>query len=85
MNIWKYVDTKDTLIYHNHLWSYRGKTVNQPKRRSITFPAEIAKRGNAHYITVLKSYMEMLGVNEGDVVDVTIRRPDEEGIEVIDR
>lgn len=29
--------------------------------------------------------MEMLGVNEGDVVDVTIRRPDEEGIEVIDR
>ena len=51
---------------------------DQPKRRAITFPAEIAKRGNAHYITILKSYMEMLGIKEGDVVDVTIRRPEED-------
>ena len=48
-----------------------------PKRRTITFPAEITKRGNTHYVTILKSYMEMLGISEGDIVDVTIRRSDE--------
>lgn len=45
------------------------------KRTSLTFPAEIAKRGNAHYITILKSYMEMLGVGEGSLIDVTISVP----------
>ena len=49
----------------------------RPKRRTITFPAEITKRGNTHYVTILKSYMEMLGISEGDIVDVTIRRSDE--------
>lgn len=37
----------------------------------------MTKRGNTHYVTILKSYMEMLGIKEGDVVDVTIRREEE--------
>lgn len=52
--------------------------MTEPKRRTITFPATITKRGNTHYISILKSYMEMLGVQEGDVVDVTIRREEEQ-------
>ena len=62
------------------------------RRTSITFPAEITKRGNAHYITIIKSYMEMLGVAEGDLVDVTITIPkdtemrdDERGRFIADR
>lgn len=42
-------------------------------RRIITFPAKITKRGNMHYISILKAHMEMLGASEGDMVDVTIR------------
>lgn len=51
---------------------------NEQKRTSLTFPAEITKRGNAHYVTILKSYMEMLGVQEGSLVDVTISVPKED-------
>lgn len=47
------------------------------RRKSITYPAEITRRGNTHYVTILKSYMEMLGVGEGSLVDVTISVPKE--------
>lgn len=55
-----------------------GARTEQPKRKTITYPAEVTKRGNTHYVTILKSYMEMLGIKEGDIVDVTIRRPEED-------
>ncbi len=53
------------IIYGLYGWMCgRSLTDNMVERRrtSITFPAEITKRGNAHYITIIKSYMEMLGV-----------------------
>ena len=49
----------------------------KPKRRTITFPAEINKRGSAYYITVTKPYRAMLGIEDGDIVDVTLSRPDD--------
>ena len=83
------------IIYGLYGWMCgRSLTDNMAERRrtSITFPAEITKRGNARYITVLKSYMEMLGVAEGDLVDVTITIPkdtemrdDERGRFIADR
>ena len=49
----------------------------KPKRNSITFPAEINKRGTGYYITVTKPYRSMLGIEDGDIVEVTITRTDE--------
>lgn len=46
------------------------------KRKSITYPAEVTKRGNTHYVSILKAYMEMLDVHEGSLVDVTISVPE---------
>ena len=53
-------------------------TANPKARRgTITFPAEVNKRGSAYYITVTKSFREMLGIEDGDVVDVTLSLPDD--------
>lgn len=48
----------------------------RPKRTSITFPAELNKRGTGYYITVMKPYRSMLGIEDGDIIDVTISRTD---------
>lgn len=43
-------------------------------RTELTFPAKISKRTNSSScIPILKSYMDMLGVRDGDEVDVTIK------------
>lgn len=47
------------------------------KRRSITFPAKVNRRGTAYYITVTKSFREMLDIQDGDVIDVTLTVPDD--------
>lgn len=83
------------IIYGLYGWMcgrFFTDSMAERRRTSITFPAEITKRGNARYITVLKSYMEMLGVAEGDLVDVTITIPkdtemrdDERGRFIADR
>lgn len=46
-------------------------------RKSITFPCEIVKRGNTCYISIYKAYQDMLGVGDGDIVDVTLTVPEE--------
>ncbi len=49
----------------------------KPRRTSISFPAEINKRGTAYYITVTKPYRDMMGIGDGDIVDVTLTLPKE--------
>lgn len=46
-------------------------------RKEITFPAKLAKFGNGAHITVASRYMEMLGAELGDDVDITIRIPEQ--------
>ena len=41
----------------------------------MTFPARIVTRGNGFYIPLLKQYVESMGLQENDDVDVTIRWP----------
>ena len=48
---------------------------SRPKRTSISFPAEVNKRGTAYYITVMKPYRDMMGIGDGDIVDVTLTLP----------
>lgn len=47
------------------------------KLKSVTFPCEITKRGNSSYITIFKIYQDMLGVADGDIVNVTLTVPEE--------
>lgn len=44
-------------------------------RDEMTFPARIVTRGNGFYIPLLKQYVESMGLQENDDVDVTIRWP----------
>ena len=47
------------------------------KLKSVTFPCEITKRGNSSYVTIFKIYQDMLGVSDGDIVNVTLTVPEE--------
>jgi len=46
-------------------------------RREITFPAKLAKSGNGAHIMISRRYLEMLGAQIGDDVDITIRIPEQ--------
>lgn len=52
--------------------------MKERRRTEITFPAEIAKRGNSLCVPITKAFAEMMSLQEGDVIDVTLRIPKED-------
>lgn len=48
----------------------------KPKPHSLSFPAQVWRNGNSLVITIRRRVAEALGLREGDIVIVTITRPE---------
>ena len=44
-------------------------------RTEMTFPSRIVKRGNGYFIPVMKAHVDLMNLDEGTDIDVTISLP----------